>query len=180
MKYPVFAIIYNWKGLKEENYLYTAEELKVFDKELYEQCVANPNEWHDSSLADCAWKTWMGKLIQDEADLRNFLHGNYNETHKEDEDWYWGNMTEDNDLYGEMSTTMQEAINELLIYEVTELCAYCGEENALQWDIKTMGYVTECKYCGKKLMLCDECMHADDNQQMYCDWCDGKCFRCKN
>ena len=29
MKYPLFGIIYNWKGLKEENYLYTEEELKV-------------------------------------------------------------------------------------------------------------------------------------------------------
>ena len=30
MKYPLFGIIYNWKGLKEENYLYTEEELKQF------------------------------------------------------------------------------------------------------------------------------------------------------
>ena len=32
----LFGIIYNWKGLKEENYLYTEEELKQFDNELYE------------------------------------------------------------------------------------------------------------------------------------------------
>ena len=25
MKYPLFGIIYNWKGLKEENYLYTED-----------------------------------------------------------------------------------------------------------------------------------------------------------
>ena len=57
MKYPLFGIIYNWKGLKEENYLYTAEELKQFDKELYENCIAYPSEWHDSTKAECAWKT---------------------------------------------------------------------------------------------------------------------------
>lgn len=63
--------------------------------------------------------------------------------------------------------------------EIIEVCAYCDEENILRWNVETMGYVTECQHCGKKLMFCDECMHAKDNQQMYCDWCDGKCFRCK-
>lgn len=115
MKYPLFGIIYNWKGLKEENYLYTAEELKQFDEELYEDCIeGNLNEWHDSTKAPCAWKTWMGFAITEEKYLKMFLEGDYNDTWREEEDdgWYWENV-EDNDLYGYPSNTMREALVEM-------------------------------------------------------------------
>ena len=42
--FPLFGIIYNWKGLKEENYLYTAEELRLFDEELYQDCMTKPDD----------------------------------------------------------------------------------------------------------------------------------------
>lgn len=115
MKYPLFGIIYNWRGLKEENYLYTAEELKQFDKELYEDCIhGHLNEFHDSTKADCPWKTWMGFAITEEKYLKMFLEGDYNDTwrEEEDEDWYWENV-EDNDLYGYASNTMREVLEEM-------------------------------------------------------------------
>lgn len=114
MKYPLFGIIYNWKGLKEENYLYTAEELQQFDTELYERCMRAPDAWHDSDKIECAWKTWMGTMIYSEERLRHFLQGTYNDVFIEEEDdgWYWENV-KDNDLYGCKSNTMLEALSEM-------------------------------------------------------------------
>lgn len=114
IQYPLFGICYNWKGLKEENYLYTTEELKRFDPDLYWDCVQSPDEWHDSTLADCGWKTWMATKIDNERQLRAFISGGYNDTEREaeDEDWYWENSL-DNDLYGERSDTMKNVLNEL-------------------------------------------------------------------
>ena len=110
----LFGIIYNWKGLKEENYLYTEEELKRFDNELCEDCIAKPNEWHDSKKAECAWKTWMGILIDNESMLRDFLNGKFNDTERTevDEDWYWDNI-ESNSLYGHSSDTMRRVLEKL-------------------------------------------------------------------
>ena len=107
----LFGIIYNWKGLKEENYLYTEEELKRFDEKLYEDCMAEPNKWHSSTEAPCAWKTWEGILIDNENMLNDFLNGKFNDLDRmeDDEDWYWENV-ESNDLYGYASDTMQIAL----------------------------------------------------------------------
>ena len=112
----LFGIIYNWKGLKEENYLYTEEELKRFDNELYEDCIAKPNKWHDSSKAPCAWKTWEGILIDNEDMLKKFLSGGFNDLERMevDEDWYWDNV-EGNDLYGYASDTMRKALDKLKV-----------------------------------------------------------------
>lgn len=116
MKYPLFGIIYNWKGLKEENYLYTEEELKQLDNKLYEDCMAKPDEWHDSTKAECGWKTWMGVTIKNEGELIEFLNGEYNDTcsAEDDENWYWENI-EENDLYGCKSNTMREALAKQMI-----------------------------------------------------------------
>lgn len=118
MEYPLFGIIYNWKGLKEENYLYTAEELKQFDEELYNDCMNGLLlEWHDSTKAECAWKTWMGFMIIGDDDLKMFLTGVFNEVDRlcledDNEDWYWEN-SRINDLYGHASPTMVNALSEL-------------------------------------------------------------------
>lgn len=45
---------------------------------------------------------------------------------------------------------------------VVELCPNCGGEVEMVWDIKEDGYEIYCPYCGKKMMLCDACMHAND------------------
>ena len=69
------------------------------------------------------------------------------------------------------------------MYKVYEMCPHCETENELDWNIEAMGYTAKCQCCGEKLMLCDECMHADDNEGMHCDWrdngCGGICFRDK-
>lgn len=65
--------------------------------------------------------------------------------------------------------------------EVTEVCPHCDSENTMVWDIGKEGYTARCPRCGEKMMLCDECQHADDNPRGFCDWHDncngGTCFR---
>jgi hypothetical protein len=67
-------------------------------------------------------------------------------------------------------------------FEAVELCFHCGNENIYpMYNVGSNGYVVICKHCGKKIMLCDECLHAEDNPSMKCDWVKtkygGKCFR---
>lgn len=67
-------------------------------------------------------------------------------------------------------------------FEAVETCPHCDSENTYpMWDVSVKGYVAICKHCGKEIFLCDECMHAEDNEGMSCDWCKtdcgGKCFR---
>lgn len=64
--------------------------------------------------------------------------------------------------------------------ECVETCPHCGEEVEINWCTKENGYEVYCPYCGKKIMLCDECMHANDNVTQKCDWCkETGCFRNK-
>ena len=58
---------------------------------------------------------------------------------------------------------------EELTYEVTEVCAECGRENTLTWDVGEDGYRVFCPNCGNEMMLCDACKHAPDNEAGYCD-----------
>ena len=69
-------------------------------------------------------------------------------------------------------------------FEAVEVCPYCDGENIYPfWDVNTNGYIAVCKHCGRKILLCDECMHNEDNSRMNCDWCrtynevSGECFR---
>lgn len=56
-------------------------------------------------------------------------------------------------------------------FDVTETCPFCESENIFWgWNVEERGYVANCKYCGRPVMLCDECKHADDNLKMRCDW----------
>ncbi len=63
--------------------------------------------------------------------------------------------------------------------EAVECCPECGCENIFpNWDVNTQGYEAVCHECGSKVMLCDECFHAEDNQKGKCDWSEyGGCFR---
>lgn len=55
--------------------------------------------------------------------------------------------------------------------ELVETCPHCDHENhILNWDVEKRGYIAECDECGKKMFLCDACLHADDNPQQTCDW----------
>lgn len=68
---------------------------------------------------------------------------------------------------------------------VVECCPECGREIELRWDIKEDGYEIYCPYCGVRMMLCDECMHRDENDEPIecdCSCCDydmenKECFR---
>lgn len=44
---------------------------------------------------------------------------------------------------------------------VTEFCPHCETEIEMRWDTDTMGFKAFCPSCGQRLMLCDECRHAD-------------------
>lgn len=69
-----------------------------------------------------------------------------------------------------------ERRNQIQQYEVVEVCPECGAENIITWDVKKDGYVAYCSHCGSKMMLCDECLHADDAK--ICDWCACRgCYR---
>lgn len=62
--------------------------------------------------------------------------------------------------------------------EAVEMCPHCMGENVFPgWDTEEQGYVSVCQHCGEKIMLCDECQHADDNPVGKCDWESGRCFR---
>lgn len=70
-------------------------------------------------------------------------------------------------------------------FEAIEVCLHCGEENVYpMWDVNVKGFVAVCKHCGKEILLCDECIHHEDELNlncMGCNWhktnCGGKCFR---
>lgn len=64
--------------------------------------------------------------------------------------------------------------------EQVESCPDCGfEENLYPNHVPEKdGYKAVCGHCGKEILLCDACMHADDNPSGKCDWLEGKgCFR---
>lgn len=71
--------------------------------------------------------------------------------------------------------------------EAVEVCPHCMSENVFpDWEAEKQGYAAKCWRCGREIMLCDECLHADDNQGGRCDWheirtkgkiIEGHCFR---
>ena len=55
--------------------------------------------------------------------------------------------------------------------EAVEMCPYCEAENCFpNYDVEASGYIVACPSCGKKIFLCDECVHAEDNPGRMCDW----------
>ena len=66
--------------------------------------------------------------------------------------------------------------------EQVETCPHCDCDNVFgNLDPEEKGYIAICWNCGKKIFLCDACLHADDNPERKCDWKerrDGRgCFR---
>lgn len=49
-----------------------------------------------------------------------------------------------------------------------EWCPYCDTEIEIEWDVEKDGYQIICPNCKEKLMLCDACIHSDDNEYMRC------------
>ena len=94
---------------------------------------------------------------------------------------------DDNEVSIYPYTNLKKVIDWLLecnarYLEAVEMCPHCDNENVFAgWDVNIKGYIAICKHCGKEIMLCDECMNAEDNEGMSCDWCPtecgGKCWR---
>lgn len=68
------------------------------------------------------------------------------------------------------------------VFDSVEVCSYCGKETIYAsdkedyWD--NLKYTTKCPECGKLMMMCDACLHAEDNPTMKCDWSpETNCFR---
>nr|DAP18073.1 MAG TPA: zinc-ribbon domain protein [Caudoviricetes sp.] len=67
-------------------------------------------------------------------------------------------------------------------YQITEMCPHCENEVTMNWDVEMYGYQAYCPYCGKRLMLCDECTHSDNDIAGGCDYDSStdKCSRQKS
>lgn len=81
-------------------------------------CLNNPDGFNVSSKAESADKTWMGRLLKTDEEVKDFLKGGWNDDiellkwenpETDYSDWYWENVR-DNDLYGEKSGTMKQAL----------------------------------------------------------------------
>lgn len=66
----------------------------------------------------------------------------------------------------------------MIAYEVVEVCPHCEEEIAMTWDVSQRGYKAFCPVCGKRLMLCDMCLHPEDGVAN-CDY-DSRTDSCKH
>ena len=110
----IYGLIYDWKGLKEENSLYTGKQLKELDAAFV------PEDRYDGAIA--ANKTYMAIRLtgktQEETDqnVRDFLTGKYNEAGDMEyiEGWYWETVDE-NFFTGEKNETTLKYIDRLNI-----------------------------------------------------------------
>ena len=110
----IYGIIYDWKGLKEENSLYTEEELKRLDDDFV------PAERYDGAIA--ANKTYMAIRLtgntpeETDNNVREFLTGKYNEVADMPpvDGWYWETV-EENFFTGEKNETTLAYIERLNI-----------------------------------------------------------------
>lgn len=90
----------------------------------------------------------------------------------------WAKTASVGDLY-----EVRDIVVEMVELEETEVCPHCEAEVTVVWDVEKQGYQTTCPNCGKKIMLCDACLNAEDNEYMRCDWFsnkefpDGLCWR---
>lgn len=79
LKFPLYGLIRNYKGLHEENCVYTEEQMRQYDPDVIEQLKIIEN-----SNKDCKWTdaiprwgndTALVKLLHNEEELRLFLQG---------------------------------------------------------------------------------------------------------
>ena len=64
-------------------------------------------------------------------------------------------------------------------HEAVEVCPHCMQEVPVPNWAPSDGYQVYCAFCFESILLCDECMHAEDNPGRICDWdsTTGRCFR---
>ena len=110
----IYGLIYDWKGLKEENSLYTGKQLKELDAAFV------PEDRYEGALA--ANKTYTVIKLTGETpeetdrNVREFLTGKYNEAGDIEyiEGWYWETV-EENFFTGEKNETTLKYIDRLNI-----------------------------------------------------------------
>jgi len=79
---------------------------------------------------------------------------------------------------GDEDTSNRVHFDIVLETEAVEICPWCSGENTYpNWIVEKQGYETKCRSCGHKVLLCDECLHAEDNPGGRCDWSEQGCFR---
>lgn len=73
----------------------------------------------------------------------------------------------------------RKAVDEAIETEQVEMCPDCGRENVYPNWTPEDGWRQKCQNCGEMILLCDACVHADDNSGRICDWDNitCKCFR---
>lgn len=77
-----------------------------------------------------------------------------------------------------VASELWKRLNDDNLREEVEVCPHCDAEVTVMWDVEKQGYRATCPNCGEELMLCDACMHSNDNEGMDCDWSEnGGCFR---
>ena len=50
---------------------------------------------------------------------------------------------------------------------VVEWCPHCENEIEMKYEVDKFGFQVHCPFCGKPIMLCDECFERNGNK---CDW----------
>lgn len=88
-----------------------------------------------------------------------------------DSDVYISYLENDIEYVKNMSKTFGINVTVSDYDTVVELCPNCSHEVEMRWDTKEDGYKAFCPYCGKELMLCDECQHREDGGEFTND-CD--------
>ena len=68
----------------------------------------------------------------------------------------------------EITDMTAELVKDDRTYKVIEVCPHCMNEIEMTWDTDQRGFEAFCPVCGKRLMLCDECMHLEDGRD--CDY----------
>ncbi len=68
----------------------------------------------------------------------------------------------------EITDMSAELVKDDRTYKVIEVCPHCMNEIEMTWDTDQRGFKAFCPVCGKRLMLCDECMHLEDGRG--CDY----------
>ena len=107
----LYGLVYNWKGLKEENSVYTEEYLKEVDEDF----VPDVEQYEGAIAANKTYFCYRlnGKTREEtEENVRAFLTGAKNDDSITSHDWYWESVTEDF-FTGYENPTMKEVIERL-------------------------------------------------------------------
>lgn len=92
--------------------------------------------------------------------------------------WGIGVKCAANDDYGGIHKAVADKLSKSLHFElfvlpdigeyIEETCPSCNGVARIYWNIKEDGYKAYCPICGGRLMLCSECMTAEDERG--CDY----------